>query len=69
VPEIKQYIRTIKEHPQSVINMLPFKGYLSQTVIEWINYSVFWLNSLLAIGGVSEVLSPRTIVGGITSIV
>jgi hypothetical protein len=66
VPEIERYIRTNKERALSVINILAFKCYLSRMIIEWINYCVFWLNSYPAVGGISDTMSPRTIVTGTT---
>ena len=66
VPEIERHIRTIKERARSVINTLPFEGYPPQMIIELIYYCVFWLNSFPAVGGISDVLSPRTIITGTT---
>jgi hypothetical protein len=40
MPEIEQYICTIKERAQIDINVLPFKCYPSQMIVEIINYCV-----------------------------
>jgi hypothetical protein len=66
VPEIERHIRTIKERARSVINMLPFEGYPARMIIELIYYCGFWLNSFPANGGISDVLSPRSIILGTT---
>jgi hypothetical protein len=66
VPEIERHIRTIKERARSVINTLPFEGYPPRMIIELIYYCVFWLNSFPAVGGISDVMSPRTIITGTT---
>jgi hypothetical protein len=66
VPEIERHIRTIKDRARSVVNMMPFVQIPSRLVIELIHYCVFWLNSFPAHGGISDVLSPRTIIIGTT---
>jgi hypothetical protein len=66
VPEIERQIRTIKERARSVITMLPFERYPARMIIELVYYCVFWLNSFPAVGGISDVLSPRTIIMGTT---
>ena len=66
VPEIERHIRTIKERARSVISMLPFERYPARMIIELVYYCVFWLNSFPAVGGISDTLSPRTIILGTT---
>ena len=66
VPEIERHIRTIKERARSVITMLPFTRYPARIIIELIYFCVFWLNSFPATGGISDTLSPRTIILGST---
>jgi hypothetical protein len=63
VPEVERHIRTIKERSRSVINMVPFERYPARMIIELIYYCGFWLNSFPAVGGISDILSPRAIVG------
>ena len=64
VPEIERHIRTMKERARSVINMLPFERYPARMIIELVSFCGFWLNSFPAVGGISDVLSPRAIILG-----
>ena len=64
VPEIERHIRTLKERVRSVYNTLPFKSMPDRMMIELVYYCTFWLNSFPNESGVSETLSPRTIVTG-----
>ena len=66
VPEIECHIRAQKERVRSVYTMLPFQRIPTRIIIELIYYSVFWLNSFPAAGGISDTLSPRTIIVGST---
>jgi hypothetical protein len=64
VPQVERYIHTIKERARATYNMLPFKNIPPIMVIEMVKAAVFWLNSFPIDNGVSNHMSPRTIVTG-----
>ena len=64
VPEIKRFIRTVKERTQGVQCTLPFKLYPMRLTVEMVITQVFYWNALPKASGVSNVLSPWTIVTG-----
>jgi hypothetical protein len=64
VPQVERYIRSTKERTRAAYNMLPFKPVPAVMVIEMVKASVFWLNAFPYQGGVSNELSPRSIVVG-----
>ena len=64
VPDIERHIRTLKERTRAIYTMLPFKKMPDRLVIEMVYASNFWLNSFPPINGISDFLSPRTIVTG-----
>jgi hypothetical protein len=64
VPEAERYIRTIKERARCVYNTMPFDKIPGRMIAELIYYCVFWLNSFPARDGISNTLSPRSIVTG-----
>jgi hypothetical protein len=64
VPVIERYNRTVKDRVRSAFNMLPFKKMLTQMLIELVKAMVFWLNTFPANDGVSDTISPRTIMTG-----
>ena len=66
VGEIERYIRTIKERTRCIYNTLPFTRMPARLLIEMVYTSVFWLNSFPAQDGVSDTLSPCTLVTGQT---
>ena len=66
VPEIERYIRTLKERTRCVYNSLPFPDMPPRLLIEMVKASNFWLNVFPYPNGISDVLSPRTIVTGST---
>lgn len=66
VGDIERYIRTVKERVRCICNTLPFTRLPNRVVIEMVYFSVFWLNSFPATNGISDRLSPRTIVTGQT---
>ena len=66
VPEIERYIRTVKERMRCTYNTVPFQRLPARLVIELGKQSVFWLNAFPAQDGISNTLSPRTIVTGRT---
>ena len=65
-PEIERYIRTLKEQIQGVQCNLPFRKLPMRVPIELVASQVFWWNSFAKTTGVSETLSPRTIITGLT---
>ena len=64
VGDIERYIRTIKERMRAIYNTLPFQKVPARLVIEMAKTAVFWMNAFPATGGVSQDLSPRTILTG-----
>jgi hypothetical protein len=65
VGDIERFIRTIKERIRSTYNTLPFKRVPPRLVIEMAKSSVYWLNAFPHTKGVSDTMSPRTIVAGV----
>ena len=49
---------------QAIYNTLPFQKIPARLVIEMAKTAVFWLNAFPVMGGVSQDLSPRTILMG-----
>jgi hypothetical protein len=66
VPEIERFIRTLKERTRCVYNTLPFKSMPPRLLIEMVYASNFWLNCFPYPNGISDVLSPRAIVTGMS---
>ena len=64
VPDVERYIRTIKDSVRSCNNSLPFARIPRIMLIHMVKNAVFWLNSIPAEDGVSEILSPRYILTG-----
>ena len=64
VPEIERYIRTVKERTRCMYNSVPFKQFPRMMIAEMVYASIFWLNSIPANDGVSDRLSPRSIMVG-----
>ena len=64
VGEIERYIRTVKERCRSACTVLPFKRLPARMVIELVRRAVFWLNAFPHQNGVSDTMSPRTIITG-----
>jgi len=58
VPDVEQYIRTVKDHAQSCYALLPFCCMLRAAVIWLLGNTVFWLNAFPHPDGVSATLSP-----------
>lgn len=67
VPKIKHYIRTIKEWTCCVHDMLPFCWMPLQMIIKMVHASAFWLNVFPPADGVSDTLSPCSLVVGLTN--
>jgi hypothetical protein len=66
VPEIERAIRTIKERNRATVSALPFKHYPKLLKKALVANAVTWLNNFPHGGGVSSLMSPRTIVTGDT---
>ena len=64
VPEIERAIRTIKERTRATTSTLPFKHYPKLVKIALISHAVIWLNMFPHADGLSNTLSPRTIMTG-----
>jgi hypothetical protein len=65
VPDIERCIRTVKERVRSTYNVTPFDHFPPRMVIEMVFLTVFWLNAFPHQLGISQTLSPRTIVTGL----
>ena len=65
VPEIERQIQVIKEHFCCVRHTLPFKFLPRLLVVSAIYSCILWLNAFPPNGGVSKIMSPRTIMTGI----
>ena len=66
VPEIERRIRVIKERSRSIRHSLPFNKIPTLLLIHIIFYAVKLLNHFPVKGGVSDTLSPNTIMTGET---
>ena len=64
VGDVERYIRTVKERMRAIYNTLPFQKIPARLVIEMAKTAVFWLNAFPTEKGVSQDLSPRTILTG-----
>jgi hypothetical protein len=64
VPEIKRYVRTVKDRVQSGYNSLPFEHLTWLMLVRLICNAVFWLNAFPHEDGVSAHLSPRYLFTG-----
>jgi hypothetical protein len=62
VPDIERCIRTVKERTRCTYNMLPFDHFPPRMIIEMVFLIIFWINAFPHRLGVSQTLSPRTIV-------
>ena len=65
VPEIKRFIRTVKDHVRSVYHSLPYKYIPRLLLVHLVKATVFWLNAFLHHDGISDQL-PRYIMTGHT---
>jgi hypothetical protein len=65
VPEIERYNRTLKDRIRSAYTMLPFTKMPRMMLIELAKAMVFWLNAFPPEDGVSDTMSPRTIMTGL----
>ena len=65
VPEIKRFIRTVKDRVRSVYHSLPYKYIPRLLLVHLVKAAVFWLNAFLHRDGISDQL-PRYIMTGHT---
>ena len=49
VPDIEQYIQTVKEHVQSMYNGIQYKTLPNQLLVELVYCVLFWLNNFLLV--------------------
>jgi hypothetical protein len=66
VPEIERFNRTIKDRCRAIYSTLPFKKIPHMMMAHMVYFSIFWINSFPAKGGLSSHVSPRTIITGLT---
>ena len=66
VGDIERFNCTVKERMRAIYNTLPFTHMPPRIVIEMAKHAVYWLNAFPHPNGVSETLSPRTIITGQT---
>ena len=66
VPEAERYIRTIKERSRCVQTTLPLKKIPVRITMELVSSCVFWLKICPRKSGVSNTMSPRNIITGLT---
>ncbi|GAX21402.1 hypothetical protein FisN_28Lu124 [Fistulifera solaris] len=64
VPEVERYIRTVKERVRCVYCTLPFQKIPSRMLVELVYFCIYWLNSFPPKDGVSDTISPRTLLTG-----
>ena len=64
VPEIKRFIRTVKERARAIVNTLPFNILPHRLIIKIVYNTIFWLNCLPHKEGIHSILSPHMIVTG-----
>jgi hypothetical protein len=66
IPEIEQIIRVVKERCRATRHILPFQRIPKLLTIHIVLNVVKLLNLFLTKGGVSEIISPKTIISGKT---
>jgi hypothetical protein len=64
VGEIERFVGTLKERMQAIYNALPFNHMPPRVIIEMAKHAIYWLNAFPQPNGVSDNLSPRTIITG-----
>ena len=64
VGEVERYIRTIKERVRCTTHHLPFKRYPKIMTTGCVTYNIKRLNNLPADDGVSDTMSPNTLITG-----
>ncbi len=65
VPDIERCIRTVKERTRCTYNVTPFDHFPPKMIVEMVFLNIFWLNAFPHKLGISQTLSPRTIVTGL----
>jgi hypothetical protein len=65
IPEIKRYIKTVKECVQCIYNTMSFKQMPMHIIIKMVYASVFWLNVFPAIDDISNTMSSHIIITGL----
>ena len=66
VPEIERQIRTLKERTRGIYCTLPFHKIPRCLIIEMLYVANYWLNMFPRKGGISQTMSPRTLLTGLT---
>ena len=66
VPEIEHQIRTLKEETRAIYCTLPFRKVPRCLIIEILYAANYWLNMFPCMGGISQTMSPRTLLTGLT---
>ena len=66
VPEIERHIRTVKDRTRCTYSTVPFKKMPSRMIVEMVMSATFWLNMFPPVDGISDVISPRGIIVGLT---
>ena len=66
VPEIERQIRTLKERTRAIYCTLPFRKIPRRVIIEMVYAANYWLNMFPRKGGISQTMSPRTLLTGLT---
>ena len=64
-PQIKRFIRTVKDHVRSVYHSLPYRYIPRLLLVHLVKAAVFWLNAFPHHDGISD-QSPRYIMTGHT---
>jgi hypothetical protein len=64
VGDIERYIRTLKERMHAIYNTLPLTHMPPCLVIEMAKHAMYWLNAFPHPNGISDSLSPRSIITG-----
>ena len=62
VPEIKRFIRTVKERAHAIVNTLPFETLPHRLIVEIIYNTMFWLYCFPKKDGIHPTISPCMIV-------
>ena len=64
VPDIEHYVRTVKDRVRSAFALMPFKKIPAIMIKEIVQGAVMWLNMFPPNDGVSNTLSPRSLITG-----
>ncbi len=62
VGEVERSIRTTKERARCTIHGLPYKRYTKLMIADLVNTCIRWLNQIPAQDGISDRISPLTLV-------